>query len=260
MYIASVAFDSISIAAFLFMYTRLPSRFANLAIISAWCMLLSITGLLLSFVTVNSANECTANRNVTYIVRYIGFFLFDILQITKISAITSTGKSKWDYSILLISIVRLCSYLYNAIRVSSTPLYSAYKGGLGPCQTVFSDAMVYQEHLISVLFELVLFVKLVVYIYKTAKNNVTLDFLKSIIDFEVYTFIVYLAAEIVYLIVFVEFSSSNINLYNIFYFDLPTVLFLANALNIIAKRKQLSNQTSNQISVRVSSSVENFKL
>ncbi|KAJ3318560.1 hypothetical protein HDV06_002993 [Boothiomyces sp. JEL0866] len=260
-YIVSVAFDTVSIAVFLLLYTRLPARFANLAIISTWCMLLSIAGLLLSFVTVNTPHECTLNRNTTYVIRYIGFFLFDILQIMKITAITSTDKSKRNYSIYLISVVRIVSYIYNAIYVSGTTLYNAHNG-LGPCKTVFSNAMVYQEHLISVLFELVLFLNLAIYIYKTAKNNITIDFLKSIIDFEVYTFLVYLLAEILYLSVFVEFTSNNVALYNIFYFDLPTVLFLANALNIIAKRKKMSQSisTANPSSIQVFSSVENLKV
>ncbi|KAJ3272464.1 hypothetical protein HDV01_005534 [Terramyces sp. JEL0728] len=249
MYIVSVAFDTMSIAFFLSIYSRLPSRFANLAIISTWCMLISITGLLLSFVTVNTAQECTINRNISYAVRYVGFFVFDALQIMKISAITSTDKINRNYSILMISLVRIVSYAYNTIVVSGTVLYDAHNG-LGPCKTIFSSSAVYQEHVISVLFEMVLFLHLTIHIRKTSKNGFSLDLLKSIVDFELYTFIAYLVAELVYLSVYAGFASSNVNLYNIFYFDLPTVLFLANAFNILAQRKKLSHISSNMESIR----------
>ncbi|KAJ3253475.1 hypothetical protein HK103_000507 [Boothiomyces macroporosus] len=210
-------------------------------------MLFAITGLLFSYITVNSTQECTVNRVITYSVRYIGFFVFDLLQVTKIIAIISSVEVAQSYYFLYFILgVRFASYSYNGIFVTRVVLYNA-DNGLGPCQTVFSNGMIYQEHLVSVIFEVVLFLHLAWYIYQSCDNMATFDMIKSIADFEIYTFGVYLIAEIIYVSIFAKFSASNVALYNIFYFDLPTALFLANALNIISKRKAFSHMSAKKV-------------
>ncbi|KAJ3322461.1 hypothetical protein HDV06_003005 [Boothiomyces sp. JEL0866] len=246
LYIASVIFEFGTLITIAFLYQRLPARFSNYAIISTACMLFGFGGSLLYYVTENSSFECTVDRVVTYSVRYIGFFVFDILQILKITAIVSSAdKTKKFYSIYFLAFVRLLSYVYNAVYVSGAVVYNV-DNGLGPCKTVFSRSMVYQEHLVSVIFELGLLIHLAMYIFQTAKNEAVIEMMKSLIDFEVYTFIVYMVSEIIYVSIFALVSSDHVSMYNIFYLNLPVALFLANAVNIIMKRKKFSIQSENK--------------
>ncbi|KAJ3318830.1 hypothetical protein HDV06_007011 [Boothiomyces sp. JEL0866] len=206
------------------------------------------------FLTENSYTECDVNRRISYPVRYIGFYLFDVLQMKKIIAIISSNSKKMKqsyYFIYFLGVCRFISYVYNGVFVHGKPSYDADGSGDGPCKTVFPQYMVYQEHFVSVAFEFGLFFYLLLFVYKTAKSKAVFKMIRSLIDFEFYTFIMYLVAELVFLLFYkLDNGGDNVGIFNIFYLNLPVVLFLANTVNIISKRKRFRDilETNNNTS------------
>ncbi|KAJ3313378.1 hypothetical protein HDV04_002184 [Boothiomyces sp. JEL0838] len=242
LYLFTIAFELLTLFIIIYLYRRLPKTFSFLALVCTLCMLTGFCLSLLVFLTENSYDECSLNRRISYPVRYIGFYLFDVLQMKKIIAIISSNSNKIKlnhYFIYFLALCRLASYVYNSIYVLGKPFYDADGLGDGPCVTVFSQFLVYQEHFVSVVFEFGLFSYLLWFIYKTAKSKAVFKMIRSLIDFEFYTFIIYLVAEIIFLAFYrLDKGGSNVGIFNIFYLNLPVVLFLANSINIISKRKR----------------------
>ncbi|KAJ3274201.1 hypothetical protein HDV01_003274 [Terramyces sp. JEL0728] len=136
--------------------------------------------------------------------------------------------------------MRLLSYSYNLYWVTATQV--GIVNGVGACKTIFpNDWQIYQEHIISVVFELGLALQFANFIYRTRVPNVPLqDFFAKVVDNETCSFVIYLIVEILYLIVF-QFNIVKQWVLNSFYFLIPSVLYLSNIV-ILTGKKGLSTK------------------
>ncbi|KAJ3313377.1 hypothetical protein HDV04_002183 [Boothiomyces sp. JEL0838] len=191
----------------------------------------------IAFVTVNTPLECHLNRTISYTIRYVGFFLFDYLQIKKVIAISTPISTAKLYCVYFVTCLRITSYLYNSIWVSGA-VHIPVENGNGACHTIFADYMVWQEHGISILFEFVLFLLIGWDIYQKSYNYHNFEMMRKLIDFEIFTFLVYYIVEIIYMVTFFMLSKDNVSIYNIFYLNVPVFLFFCNLIHVLMKRKK----------------------
>ncbi|KAJ3313853.1 hypothetical protein HDV04_001414 [Boothiomyces sp. JEL0838] len=153
--------------------------------------------------------------------------------------------------------IRFASYVYNAIFVSGTVAFASDNAiGIGPCQTVFQPYMIYQEHAISVLYELVLVFILALYALqqRTKESFMFSDLLKKIMDFEMYSFAFYLFIEVVFLFVYALSPKNLVSVFNIFYLQIPVVLFFATTMNILERKSASYDSGTNQSDVKLHAS------
>ncbi|KAJ3321551.1 hypothetical protein HDV06_004087 [Boothiomyces sp. JEL0866] len=242
-----------SVLVFLLLVRRkIQPVFWRISFLSTLCILLGFSLSLLGFVTTNEPSDCAINRKISYSVRYIGFLIFDFSQARKFIRVYSNNSKRKINLIYGALFFRFCSYVYNAIFVSGAVAFNSENAtGIGPCQTVFAQYMVYQEHFVSVLFEGVLILILVLYASLKSANDsfVFSDLLKKIMDFEMYSFAFYLLVEIVYLFVY-SFSPKNlVSVFNIFYLQIPVILFFATTINVL-ERKHESNKELSSTNVK----------
>ncbi|KAJ3321550.1 hypothetical protein HDV06_004086 [Boothiomyces sp. JEL0866] len=243
LYTMSVVFELGVLIYLLILRKTLQPMFCKLATISTLCILVGFSLSLFGYVTTNGTIECTINRKISYSIRYVGFYMFDLSQARKffrIYAYSSRPKILLIYAALAI---RLVSYLINALLVTGAVAFLS-KNSLtnGPCQTSFAPYLIYQEHIISVGFELVLLGILFSYSMIQRHNGLLLsDLLKKIMDFEMYSFAFYFVMEILYLIAYTCFPKTFVSVLNIFYLQIPVVLFFANTLNNLRRKRDVSS-------------------
>ncbi|KAJ3276419.1 hypothetical protein HDV01_005042 [Terramyces sp. JEL0728] len=256
LYSCSCLFE-LGVLLFLFIVERkIQPTFWKIAFISTMCIFFGFSLSLIGFVTTNENFDCAINRKVSYSIRYIGFLLFDYAQARKFIRVYATSSKFKSYLIYGAFVVRILSYIYNAVMVSgAVAFHSDNVVGKGPCQTVFQPFDIYQEHGISVFYELVLVSILAMYAsQQSVKDSFEFsNFLKKIMDFEMYCFAFYFFFEVVYLIVY-SFSPKNlVSVFNIFYLQIPVVLFFANTVNVIERKWESKDMLSgNDVSRAVS--------
>jgi hypothetical protein len=106
----------------------------------------------------------------------------------------------------------------------------------GVCVTTHSAWSVYQEHLISILYEIGLGVQFILYIKRNIVANISMPLLlKQVLDAEMYGFGIYFLAECIYLFVYTcliigDNTKGFLPLVNTLYLNVPVLLFFANAL------------------------------
>ncbi|KAJ3276420.1 hypothetical protein HDV01_005043 [Terramyces sp. JEL0728] len=223
--------------------------FWRLATISTACILIGFSLSLLGFVTTNEDIDCTINRKISYSIRYVGFLAFDLAQARKFIRVYSGGSQFKTRLIYAAFIVRLLSYVYNAVYVAGAVAFVSNGAvGIGPCQTVFHPYMIYQEHAFSVFYEFVLIYILGLYAsQQSAKDSFQFsDLLKKIMDFEMYCFAFYLLIEILFLFIYALSPKNLVSVFNIFYLQIPVVLFFATTLNILERKSESYDSAKNQ--------------
>ncbi|KAJ3262592.1 hypothetical protein HK103_000121 [Boothiomyces macroporosus] len=221
----------------------------RLATVSTICILVGFSLSLFSFVTTNAPNDCVINMKLSYSIRYIGFLAFDISQARKFIRVYSNNSKVKIMVIHGALVIRFASYVYNAIFVSGEVAFASDNAiGIGPCQTVFQPYMIYQEHAISVLYELVLVFILALYaLQQSTKDNFMFsDLLKKIMDFEMSCFAFYLLTEVVFIFVYALSPKNLVSVFNIFYLQIPVVLFFATTLNILRRKGGSYDSGTNQ--------------
>ena len=101
---------------------------------------------------------------------------------------------------------------------------------IGSCATNYSnvDWPSYQEHIISIVFQLALLGQLFL---SVLRSKTPMTALSRIFDLEVFGFIVFLWVEVLYLLVYHYLPSVPISFLNTFYFNTPIVLYIVFAMN-----------------------------
>lgn len=228
-YTLFLVFEVLVMLLALYSWSFLPRRFR---IMAAGCVGFISVGFVIciSFlVTLNTQSECTIGRKVAYSFFYLGFFIYDIYQLQKILAITSAGKTSTVILHFLV-VVRFASYIYNIYSVLGVLTYShLYLDGRAGCTSSFLPVSIYQEHIVSILFELSLLSQFTVFVFSNRTHAVPLTaFLNSVVDYETVSFLAYLLFEIMYTVTYMLMPGSYISLLNTFYLNVPVGLFLFN--------------------------------
>lgn len=188
-------------------------------------------------------SECSMALKILYSVSYLAFLVFDVYQLWKLEVMTERTKLFYVAAFLLVS--RVLSYGYNVFTVSA--LADKADGTRGFCSTYFPGASVIQEHSISIVYAVVLCINLITYVSKMREkmsNGGTVplpELLERVVDTELLSFIFYLLCECVYLLFYINIilirqQHHLISLMNAAYFNIPVILFLANALMYRSKK------------------------
>jgi hypothetical protein len=195
-------------------------------------------------VTLNGLEACNIARKAAYVFFYGGFFVYDMYQLQKIRAITDPSKVI-TFAMYGLLAVRFSSYIFNVVLVTAK-VSAADLGidGMGPCTSSFPVIAIYQEHILSLLFESALAAIFVNYINNTRSKDIPLsEFVKKVVDFEILSFLIYFIVECVYTIVYTFMDKSYVSLLNTFYLNVPVVLFSINICMFYSKRKQASQRS-----------------
>ncbi|KAJ3315355.1 hypothetical protein HDV04_003748 [Boothiomyces sp. JEL0838] len=218
-----------------FQWRRLPQRFRLFSLASTAVLSTAKMESLYFATSYNTLYGCIASRKVLYGLVYAGFFVFDIYQMSKIRAISGAIKpSKLLFGTLFIA--RLGSYIYNLYYVTGTLI--GVSNGLGACKTIFPDDwQIYQEHIISVAFELGLAYQFGKFVQMARVPNMPLqEFVARVVDNEIFSFLIYGVVEILYIIVFqFPIVKQWVSVLNSFYFLIPSTLYLANIFILVGK-------------------------
>ena len=231
-YCIAMTIQLITLVLNLVLWKKLPHRFRIMALVSVFIFFMAFAASVFFIVTLNYEDVCIYVRKCIYTLVYAAFFVYDVYQFMKIKAITLPGK--WANVTLFAFLgLRFSSYVVNLVMVGSkvTGTELDPEGfGRGSCTTSFPIWTIYQEHFVSVVFELVLGLQLYFYLEalskKHGKDLPTL--FRSVIDMETISFGVYFAIEIAYLLVYSMIPTSSVSMLNSFYLMVPVLLFLIN--------------------------------
>lgn len=202
-------------------------------------------------VTLNEQADCSIARKVAYSFFYLGFCFYDVYQLYKIKAIVEPGIAVSSVMYGLLA-VRFASYVYNITAVTGVvaQISASRISKFGPCTSSFTSISIYQEHIVSLLFESLLAVIFVVYVNSNRSKSMPLsEFVRKIVDFEILSFIIYFVVECLYTVVYTVIDKSMISLLNTFYLNVPIMLFFMNICMFFRKRTQRLKDTSVETAV-----------
>jgi hypothetical protein len=232
-------------------WSKLGRNFRIMSTLSVSLILAGFSVCVYYLATLNTIQQCIFGRKLAYALFYLGFFVFDLYQLIKIVALTNASRT----ATVVLSIAlcgRLASYIVNAIFMQAKLTgYIDTENELGSCTSSFTDMFVYQEHGVSILYETCLGIQFLMYLRATYNNQIPVSqFLRSVVDFETFTFFIYLFLEFVYIMLYSWASTLLVGFYsliNTFYLNIPVAIFLANLWAFERKRKseQLKRQSMN---------------
>ncbi|KAJ3301979.1 hypothetical protein HDV03_005512 [Kappamyces sp. JEL0829] len=176
--------------------------------------------------------DCTPGRKAAYAFFYFGFLTYDYYQLKNVSRRTKPARLI-RYGFYFLFLARIVSCIYNVVMVEGVVAYPLADGattGPGPCKSQFSRVMIYQEHLVTTIFE----IAVVIHVFRHAQNLVTkkaslMAIILNVFDFETQSFVFYMLTEVCYIIVYSIIPSALVSYLNTFYLQLPVLLFLVNA-------------------------------
>ena len=251
LYTATVLFQCIVLGTGVMAWGKLPKRFRVLCFLSVLCFLTAFSICLFHLLTRNAASGCNLGRKLAYSLFYIGFLIFDYYQTLKIKILT--GADGWKGTMLYLSfLARIASYGYNVWSVNGVAV-SMFADNTGPCTTQFTSFSVYQEHTVSILFQVILGIHILFFVWNSSTKEASFSArLRKIVDTEIICFCAYLIVEIIYIVVFYALQSNLVSINNAIYLNVPVILFSINIIQHISNRQ---NRIKSMIDVSKSSEV-----
>jgi hypothetical protein len=211
-------------------YWRLLAvRFRPISFSSTFLILIGFMLCFYSLLTNNNLAFCDIFNKLSYSFFYSGFAIFDIYQLIKINAITKPGVYMRSLIYVLL-MLRFLSYIHNIFSVKGAFVDNEQTGSHS-CKANMTAFSVYQEHVISMIFEMTLMVQFFLYIRNNKKSGTPLTiFVKNIVKYETASFIIYFFLEISYIVTYSLFNKDGLTNLNSIYFNVPVLLFLYNSI------------------------------
>ena len=241
MYISIICLVFLSLSFLLLVFKRMPHRFRWFAVVIFCCNLINYNWAMQLITNLFDPISCTWHKKGLYFMTYLIYAVFDFYQLYKIQTMTLITFKENKISLGFFAL-RIASYILAITQISGKvvphPLDPSHE--TGNCLTVSSMFAIYQEHAISIIFELGLSIQFFRFIFKLRQlapeheQNLPALF-KKFIDFETAGYIFYFVSEIVYLVVFsvvyaMGLHTSYLSMINGFYYTIPSALMSLNTL------------------------------
>ncbi|KAJ3312559.1 hypothetical protein HDV04_002876 [Boothiomyces sp. JEL0838] len=215
----------------------LPFNFLICGLITAFTIFISLGIAIYFLLTLNY--DCVFGRKLLYVFNYIGYLSYDYYQVKKIIERTRPSRYEvWMFALLYAGrVATICYNMYYMSGIIANPMKSGPFIGAGPCKTIVTPTMVYQEHIYNIIMELLMIAKVFQFAFSlNSKKTSWKKIMRYVFDFEIFSFIYYLCCEILYMIFYRLLPPAQVSFVNVFYNQVYVFLFLANATHFCQDR------------------------
>lgn len=211
----------------------MPYRFRLMSLVCSSLLAIAYAIAIAGILIPQTMYSCYATRKVCYALAYSSFFVYDIYQFMKIKTLTGLTPSA-TYRMYALLLIRCGSYCFNITHVSGNLDQN------GSCTADIDPINVYQEHISSILFEIVLGAIFILWIRRQQECTPEPELLTRFIDIETASFFIYFFCEVVYVAVYSTIGNRKRStpLLNSLYLMVPILLFYLNTLFFACKSHQ----------------------